>query len=154
MNRISGLIGLTLAVAILSTANLFAQEVIKIGPQGYTMVEDVEGNPTLHQQYFLLEDRSNTFLDGSPNYYSVSFEEPINRRDQDAFGIKVKGTYTTNDTIRRVVFQNCGGGIYCGPWAGGGGLIDDCSFIENKRYGIRTGKENNHDIEINWHMIR
>ncbi|MCK4446639.1 MAG: right-handed parallel beta-helix repeat-containing protein [Candidatus Marinimicrobia bacterium] len=144
MNRILGTISLILVVAFLSTINLFAQTTVEIGSAGFTMIENVEG-PSNGQQYFSIADRSNTFLDGSENYYSVSMKTP---HTDDCFGLKIKGIYTENDTIRRVAFTHCGDGIYCRGWGGGGGLIDDCSFIENDNWGIRFGNIPNLDIEI------
>ncbi len=88
MNRILGTISLILVVAFLSTINLFAQATVEIGSAGFTMIENVEG-PSNGQQYFSIDERSNTFLDGSENYYSVSMKTP---HTDDCFGKSINIT--------------------------------------------------------------
>jgi len=136
-----------LLIVIWSNASsVLAQTKIELTDnQKYIMIQDVQGDPDQHEQVFGIDNRSNILLDGSENYYSISMKEP---HEGDAFGIKVKGEYCVNDTIRRVTFTHCGGGIYGGPWGGEGGLVDDCIFIENDRWGIRFGRFPNLGLEI------
>jgi hypothetical protein len=102
----------------------------------YIMVQDVEG-PKSGEQYFAMEYVSDCLLDGSENYYSVSMEEP-HGTDSDCFGLKISGENAARDTVKRVRFYHCKTGVYLRGW-GGGGIFDDCSFIENRTWAMRTG---------------
>jgi len=113
--------------------------------QKYVMNQDLEG-PDTGEQYFLMEYVYDALLDGSENYYSVSIEEP--HSESDCFGLKISGENAARDTVMRVVFYHCKAGIYLRGWGGEGGLVNDCSFIENRVWGIRTGQAGNSDFEI------
>jgi 5-hydroxyisourate hydrolase-like protein (transthyretin family) len=131
---------------LLITLNLFATVFLK-NKQKYIMTKDVVGDYSQYEHYFEMGNVSRSVLDGSENYYSVSFNWPI-PPGNDAFGLKMSGANAKNDTIRRVYFTHCGAGIYIRGWGGGGGLIDDCRFIENKGWGARSGQTDNFGIEI------
>ncbi len=103
----------------------------------YIMVQDLVG-PKTGDQYFAMESVSDCLLDGSENYYYVSMEEP-HGADSDCFGLKISGVSAARDTVKRVMFYHCKTGVYLRGWAGGG-IFDDCSFIENGTWGMRTGK--------------
>ena len=115
--------------------------------QKYVMNQDLEG-PKTGEQYFLMGYVSDAFLDGSENYYSVSIEEP--HSESDCFGLKISGETAARDTVKRVVFYHCKTAVYLRSWGGGDGLLDDCSFIENRDWGIRTGKAGNRDFVISY----
>ena len=119
--------------------SVFSQVVFTNG-QKYIMVQDVEGE-SYEDEYFKMEGVSDCLLDGSENYYSVSIKLP-HGADSDCFGLKISGATAARDTVKRVAFTNCKAGIYLRGW-GGGGIIDDCSFIENKGWAIRTGSSGN-----------
>jgi len=129
----------------LLSSYVFSQPVIFKNGQKYIMVKDVEGE-TYFDEYFKMEGVSDCLLDGSENYYSVSIKLP-HGTDSDCFGLKISGATAARDTVKRVVFTNCKAGIYLRGW-GGGGIIDECSFIENKGWAIRTGSYGNKKFVI------
>ena len=141
------IITIILFIVFIITSTLLATIYIRDG-QKYIMTKDVVGITTDYEHYFEMQKASEAVLDGSENYYSVSWDVWPTPQGRDSFGLKMSGKSAKNDTIRRVTFYHCGDGIYIRGWGGGGGLIEDCTFNENKRWGVRSGTTGNCGIEI------